>query len=193
MNHLAIIVKTFHKAYAYTIRAVPKFVCSVTEFEEVSTGYDGRCKMWALLEIPAARLDVVVHVNMQWRSGRSRVNKACHSLPDCYGQICDILLFAFNFGGFSASHVLGSGPACRTQIRSIRVGLEQRLLMVGGSAFATDSHLQDSPTTSNSTHALVQPPLPCAMQSSKGLARFTCSWSRHKDRGCNSGRGSVYD
>ena len=136
-----------------------------------------------------------MHLNPHWRTGRMRVSKACQSLPDCHGQICEILLFVFKIRGFSVSRFYGSGPACRTLICSICVCLEQLLLMVRNSASATDYHLHCVFDRQNQTICMLLCNLFLRLRSSarRGFARFTFSWSHHKDRGCGSARGRVYD
>ena len=132
-------VKSLRSRYGVIARAIPQFVRSFTEFEDISTCYDERCKMWASLGIPTDMLDVVVHVNPKWRGGRLRVSKAC--VLHCYDQISDILSFVFKFLDFSASRFSGSGPACRTLFCFVRVRLEPLLLMFRKRASANYYHL----------------------------------------------------
>jgi hypothetical protein len=143
LKDMHIVLESLRNSFTLLVERLPAFLEQHLAFSADSYDVEEVLAFWRCMGIGADMLEAVAEVNPWWSAadGHLWVNGRLADDSEATEKVSHILLYLFKWRKFTESRWITIGPACRSLLWGLCVGLERLVAMTRADPKATDFHL----------------------------------------------------
>jgi hypothetical protein len=141
LRGLHVVMESLRNSFAILVERLPAFLGEFLVFDSSGFDMDEVLGFWRCLGVEADMLEEVAAVNPWWADGRLCVNGALAGDSEAAQKVSHVLLYLFKWRLFTESRWITLGPACRSLLWGLCVGLDHLVAFTRKDPQATDYHL----------------------------------------------------